>query len=328
MSRFFVLIMIVCISSCSWRPENGAFDEWMEDVGKIKVLCTIGMLEDLVSQVGGDRISSLTLINGQLDPHTYELVKGDDEKLQIADLIVCNGLGLEHGPSLRNYLDNCENCISVGDYIVERDSKAAIRLSGQLDPHIWTDVSLYARGIDAIVEALAEYDPPGTKVYQENGRILRSEMLATHKEMRRILQEIPSDDRFLVTSHDAFNYFSRAYLAEADEAYSNEWQKRFEAPEGLSPQSQLSPLDIQRIIDYLVRFEITVLFPESNVSQDSIRKILDAGEQSGLDLEIACVHLYADAMGKPGSDGDTYLKMMKHNAVTIAHYLNGINRSL
>jgi manganese/zinc/iron transport system substrate-binding protein len=320
------LLVWAVLSGCSSNSQLGELDRWLADNGKLKVLCTIGMLDDLVGQVGGDRVDCISLIHGQLDPHSYSLVKGDDEKLQAASLIFYNGLGLEHGSILRHYLEDCGSCIAVGDYIAAQKPGTAIYMNGLLDPHIWTDVSLYALGVQVIVERLSKRDPEGATYYRENGVRLHQEMLAVHKEMRAVLQNIPSENRYLVTSHDAFNYFARAYLTDPSEEESMEWQQRVEAPEGLSPESQLSPLDIQRLIDHLKKYGITILFPESNVSQDSIRKIEDAGREGGLDLEVACIHLYADAMGKPGSDGDSYLKMMTHNATTIAHYLNGIKK--
>ena len=102
-----------------------------------------------------------------------------------------------------------------------------------------------------------------------------------HARIKSRMQAIPSEKRFLVTSHDAFNYFTRAYLASEDELETDSWQKRFAAPEGLAPESQLSPSDIQHIIGHLHKYNINVLFPESNVSKDSIRKILQARKCKG-----------------------------------------------
>lgn len=323
MIKYLYAILLLFTTSCGTPSADTPLDRWLQETEKARVLCTIGMIGDLVTEVGGDRINCITLINGQLDPHTYELVKGDDEKLLAADLIFYNGLGLEHGPSLRQYLDDCKNCTAIGNYIAENDASSVVYVGGQLDPHIWTDLSLYARGVDAMVERLSAFDPEGASYFRENGDRLQREMLERHDRMRAMLQAIPESARYLVSSHDAFNYFARAYLSEPTETTQEQWQMRVEAPEGLSPESMLSPLDIQRLIDHLKTYNITVLFPESNVSQDSIRKIVDAGRKAGLDLSVAQEHLYADAKGGPGTPGDTYLNMMEHNAMTIAHHLNG-----
>ena len=228
---------------------------------------------------------------------------------------------MEHGPSLQHYLRTSSKAVSLGNKIREQNPEAIIVFHGQLDPHIWMDVELWAGSIPFIVEALSRKDPAHAQIFQQNGEKLLSEMREMHARIKSRMQAIPSEKRFLVTSHDAFNYFTRAYLASEDELETDSWQKRFAAPEGLAPESQFSPSDIQHIIGHLHKYDINVLFPESNVSKDSIRKILQAGSEKGLHLTIAKNFLYADAMGHPGSDGDTYLKMIEHNVKMLENNL-------
>jgi manganese/zinc/iron transport system substrate-binding protein len=183
------------------------------------------------------------------------------------------------------------------------------------------DISLWAKTVPYITETLIAYDPENAVYFKERAEKVQLEMMQMHGKIRQDLMTIPESRRYLVTSHDAFNYFTRAYFAEDDEDTQDKWQKRFAAPEGLSPESQLSTTDIQVIIDHMKKYHISILFPESNVSQNSIRKILDAGREHGMELEIASPFLYGDAMGKPGSPGDTYLKMIQHNAKMIKLHL-------
>jgi manganese/zinc/iron transport system substrate-binding protein len=300
--------------------------KWGQESGKIKVLSTIAMIDELVKEIGGTEVDTITLIKGDLDPHSYQLVKGDDEKLQKADIIFFNGLGLEHGPSLQHYLYNSKKTVALGNKIETEDPSLILYQKGQVDPHIWMDVSLFKKAIPHIVKSLAEKDPSHKALYEARAEKLMERMENTHENIKAILQSVPENKRYLVTSHDAFNYFTKAYLAEESEKGTNDWQKRFAAPEGLAPEAQISTTDIQYIIDYLHKHQIHVLFPESNVSQDSIRKILQAGKEKGLDLTIATTYLYGDAMGSPGSDGDTYLKMILHNARVIALYLKGLQK--
>jgi manganese/zinc/iron transport system substrate-binding protein len=288
----------------------------MEPNGKLKVLSTTAMIESVVSAVGGEHVDSLALIAGELDPHSYQLVKGDDEKLAFAQIVFYNGLGLEHGPSLQDYLAKNIKSVSLGDQLLKHDSKLILHYKGQLDPHIWMDISLWSKIVPNIVDVLSKQDPLHAEHYKANGAKLINEMMKTHAEIKANLQKLPSKKRYLVTSHDAFNYFARAYLAEEGES-DNIWQERFAAPEGLAPDSQLSANDIQAIIDHLKKYNIHVLFPESNVSKDSIRKIMQAAREKGLNVKISTDLLYSDAMGQPGSDGDTYLKMIQHNAHAI-----------
>jgi manganese/zinc/iron transport system substrate-binding protein len=279
------------------------------------------MISDLVKHVGGEHVDVLTLIQGEMDPHSYQLVKGDDEKLASAQLIFYNGLGLEHGASLSRYLQKNPKAIGLGNKIEQKNPSLMIWVNGQKDPHIWMDISLWAQAIPFIVEALSQADPVHQADFQSNGERWLAEMLASHQQVKSMMQEIPQEKRYLVTSHDAFNYFTRAYLAESTEMEKGEWHKRFVAPEGLAPESQLSATDIQAIIDHMHRYQIEVLFPESNVSRDSINKIVQAGREKGLELKLACCPLYGDAMGASGSEGDSYLKMIVYNAKMIASYM-------
>ncbi len=295
---------------------------WAQQNGKIKILSTTAMIDDIVGQIGGDRIDHIALITGEIDPHSYELVKGDDEKLLLAQLVFYNGLGLEHGASLRYQLEHHSNAVGVGNEVLKKHPQFILYADKEIDPHIWMDVSLWSYIVDPIIESLSKLDPEGKEIYVKNGASVREKMLQTHKDIDNDLQAIPQQRRYLVTSHDAFNYFTRAYLASPNEKTQVEWQKRFDAPEGLAPEGQLSAADIQKIIDHLIEYQIHVVFPESNVSRDSLKKVVHACAQKGLSVKISSEALYGDAMGSKGSDADTYLKMMRHNADVLIQAWN------
>jgi len=303
----FPLLIIGC-----FKP-NRPLSEWMSDNKKIKVLSTTAQIGDLVAGVGGDRVDGWVLIQGDLDPHSYEIVKGDGEKLARADLIFYNGLGLEHGASLSAILRDSSKATAVGEKIAMAYPDLILKRGEVVDPHIWMDISLWEKGIEPIVKELSARDAEGAAYYEERGQALALQMQAAHDEVHGRLQEIPSEKRYLITSHDAFHYFARSYLADPGEV---DWMNRFAAPEGLSPEGQLNPRDIQKIIDFLRVKKISILFPESNVSRDSIQKIATAGKELGLEVRVCSEPLYGDAMS-----GLTYLEMMRHNANTIAKYL-------
>ena len=320
MKIFLFLLALVCVA-CGHDSPSSSYHQlhtWMENNGKIKVLCTTAMIADIVKQVGGEHIDVLTLIDGELNPHSYQLVKGDDEKLSFAQIIFANGLGLEHGPSLQYYLEQSSKAIALGNEIAKNDPGRILNIHGQLDPHIWMDVSLWNECVGIVVATLEKKDPAHAAVYEENGKKLQNDLQHLHKQIITLLHEVPSPQRYLVTSHDAFNYFAKAYLTDNDK---ESWEERFHAPEGLAPESQLSTSDIQRTIDFLYKHQVRVVFPESNVSKDSIRKIVNAGNEKGMDLIIAEDPLYGDAMGSSQSNADTYTKMLLHDAKTIVYYL-------
>lgn len=328
MKHFFCFVLkaflFLLVVGCSNEHKNrqSEMKEFRSKNGKIKALSTIAMIEDLVSQVGGDYVDSMVLMRGDLDPHSYQLVKGDDEKLAYADVVFYNGLGLEHGPSLQKFLETNPKAFGLGNKILEHYPSLILKAQGQLDPHIWMDVSIWMKTIPFIVEVLSSRDPSHAETFRSNGQRLIEKLQESHEAIKKAMEAIPEEKRYLVTSHDAFNYFTRAYLASAQEKIEGTWMKRFAAPEGLAPESQLSASHIQQIIDYLTLHNVHVIFPESNVSKDSIRKIVSAGKEKGLDITIAPCCLYADAMGEPGSDADSYQKMIHHNVEWIIKYLN------
>jgi manganese/zinc/iron transport system substrate-binding protein len=312
--RLYFLLVLLFLGVCACQRHETERSAWRQENGKIKVLTTIAMINDLVKEIGGDRVDTMALICGELDPHSYELVKGDDEKFARADLIFFNGLGLEHGLSLQQNLINNPKAVAVAEPILNESPTLVLIVDGCYDPHLWMDIALWMRTIDPIVNALVAKDPLHAEEYRERGSALRTKMEAADQEMYRILQAIDSKKRYLVTSHDAFHYFARHYLAEPGE---EEWSLRCQAPEGLSPEAQMSVNDVIAIIAHIERFNISVLFPESNVSKDSLRKILDVGKEKGFEIRLCSEELYGDSMGKAAS----YLEMMSHNVETIAKEL-------
>lgn len=317
---FLKIVWLFALISCG-MTSHSSLKEWMKPNGKLKILSTTAMIGDLAAQIAGDEADLLVLIQGNLDPHSYQLVKGDDEKLKFADLIFYNGLGLEHGASLQNLLAKSPHAIGLGDQIRKEHSDRILHEGNQVDPHIWMDVSLFAQIIPAITEALIAKRPSASTAFQQRAHLLQQELSVLNEETKKKLQSIPKEKRYLVTSHDAFNYFTKAYLAEPDEIQNGSWKDRFQAPEGLAPDSQLSVVHIKMIIDHMKKFNLSVIFAESNVSQDSIRKIMQAGREKGIAIRIPQEALYSDAMGTAPSLESTYQGMIKYNVELISKYL-------
>ncbi len=280
------------------------------------------MIDDLVTRIAGEHISSIVLIKGEVDPHSYELVKGDDEKISHADLVFANGLGLEHTASLQYALTHRDQVYFLGDRAVEASAGRALYVDGVLDPHIWMDVSLWIEVIDPIVEGLSRYDEAHAAEYRERGEGLKAELRDIDQQIYTMMQAIPAKQRYLVTSHDAFNYFARRYLADGDELKSDAWQVRFQAPEGLSPDGQLGMHDIEQIIDHLQRHQIGYIFPESNVGLDSLKKIHAVAGARGHRVHFAKTPLFGDSMSGDGMEASSYSEMLMHNARVIEGYLN------
>lgn len=311
-----LLLGAAAIIGCSPKKTCTKLNAFMKDDGRVKVLSSIAMIDDLVTQIGGEHIDALCLVTGDVDPHSYELVKGDGEKFDRADIVFVNGLGLEHGASIQYQIKEHSNAVVLGDHLYRQCRQELLVIDGQLDPHVWMDMALWARNVDPIVRALSAKDPDHASVYQERGDALKEELLTAHSVIYAQMQAVPEDQRFLVTSHDAFNYFARRYLSSPNELERHGWKKRVAAPQGLAPESQINPVDIVEIISHLERYKIPVLFPESNVSTDALAKVIDASRKRGMEIKMIETPLYGDAM-----DG-SYVEMMQHNANVIAGNLS------
>lgn len=314
------LIVMGCTQP-SGHKQPSFLDEWMQPTKELKVLSTTAMIDNIVGEIGQEHIYHMALIQGQLDPHSYELVKGDNEKIASADLIFYNGLELEHGASLKYSLTAHPKAYSLGEVLSQTET--LIFEGEQVDPHVWMDVRLFSSIIEPIVKKLSEQDPSHAQVFQHNGEVLRQKMLQLDAAIYRKMQSIPKERRYLITSHDAFFYFARRYLADQSELENALWRGRFAAPEGLAPDGQISPKDIQQIIQYAAEYEVQVIFSESNLNQDALRKIISVLNQKGIRAFLAPQPLYGDAMGDQGSSADTYLRMMEHNASVIEAGLKG-----
>lgn len=310
-----LLIFLACFCcACTKKGQN----VYMEPNGKTKVLSSVGMIDDLVGFVGGKEIDHVSLIQGEIDPHSYELVKGDGEKIMHADVVFFIGLGLEHGASIQKQFQAHPCAVPLGDTVFERNKEKFVYVEEQVDPHIWMDISLFVEVVDPIVDTLGKADPDHAALFAKRGKKLKERMVAKDRELCFLMQKIPDEKRFLVTSHDAFHYFTKKYLAHPSE---KDWDKRIIAPEGLAPDGQMGVQDIKAVADFLCEHDIHVVFPESNINQDSLKKIVAICQEKGLHVKMAAVPLYGDTMGRKGAEVASYLDMIEHNVHTLIQNL-------
>lgn len=277
---------------------------------KMIVLSTTVMVGDVVAHIGGDKIISTILIDRRLDPHSYEFVKGDDEKLEEAGLIFYNGLGLEHGGSVRRFLEKTPRAIALGNAIARQRKEALIYIKQVVDPHIWMDVALWKEIIPVIVQALAEKDPAHSAYFEERGKELTARYEELHQSILEKMADIPEERRYLITSHDAFNYFTKAYL-------SPDWQEHVFAPEGLAPDGQISFHELRSIIQEIKKHDIQVLFPEAYVSIAPLKKIQEGASLEGFEVHLSEKPLYSDSLPEKGG----YETMISYNAGVIYEQL-------
>jgi len=168
------------------------------------------------------------------------------------------------------------------------------------------------------VQVLGKADPVHAELFRERGGALKEKMLSKDRALYHQMQSLPSEKRFLVTSHDAFHYFRKKYLAEPDEL---NWERRLIAPEGLAPDGQMGLIDIKEVTEFLCEHEVHMVFPESNINRDSLKKIVSICREKGLYVNIAEIPLYGDTMGGRGTGAPSYLEMIEHNIQTLIENL-------
>jgi len=304
-----IFLTFICVLSCFCLGSCQKKDTQLKDDNKPYVVSTTAMIDELVSSIGKDKIQTEILIKGDIDPHSYELVKGDSAKLKKADVIFYQGLGLEHGASLVSYLKSNPKAYSCGDVLLKECSSDLIYHDGYLDPHVWLDLSLFEKFVPFIAEHLIEIDPQNKDFYLQNAQELKEKMQKLDQDIVDLLSKTPQEKRFLVTAHSAFSYFTRRYIAQHPE-----WHKHCTAPEGLAPEAQISLYDIERVVAYIKTNSVGIIFSESNVSRDALKKILDVCSKSGCNIQLFDEPLFGDALFNEKS----YLDMMWHNA-TLLH---------
>lgn len=303
--------VLLCAAGCDDAPRGGAPTASSEK--KLKVAATTTMIGDLVRSIGGDRIDLVVIMPPGTDPHTYKPSTGDIGKLAAADRVFYNGLHLE-GKMVEVFEEKLKDkAVPVAAAIpLERLLAWQQGETGAHDPHVWFDVKLWSFAADRIAEALAKADPPGEAGYRAKLVDLRSAMNALDEYARTQLATIPKDHRVLVTSHDAYGYFGRAYDVEV------------RGLQGISTETEAGIQAINAAVDFIIQRKIPALFVESSVSPKSIQRVQADCKAKGFDVEIGG-ELYSDAMGQPGEhpgyEVHRYEGMFRYNVDTIVKAL-------
>jgi len=273
----------------------------------INVVCTTGMVADLVRNVGGDRVKVTQIMGEGVDPHLYKASPGDVNLLSGADAIFYSGLHLE-GKMADVFVRMARKkpTFAVTEYIPE--DRVLENPEGAFDPHLWFDVSLWREAAGVVRDALKAFDPPQAADYQARADAYQAELAKLHEYARTQLATIPKDRRVMVTAHDAFRYFGRAYDVEV------------KGIQGISTESEAGVKEVNALVNFLVERKVKAVFVESSVSDKNIRALLEGCKARGHTVVIGG-ELFSDAMGKDGTPEGSYVGMVRHNVDTIVKAL-------
>lgn len=275
----------------------------------IRVVATTTVVADLVRQVGGDHVSVDCLMGAGIDPHSYKATPRDADRLARAELVVASGLHLEGKlADLLERLSRRVPVVAVGDTLPpERLLDAG---AGLHDPHVWFDAELWSLGVPAVVERLAALDPPAADAYRDAGKSYADRLRALDGEIRERLAGIPQERRVMVTAHDAFRYFGRAYGIEVV------------GIQGTSTEAEAGLGDINRLVDLVVTRKLPAVFVETSVSDRNVTALREGARARGHIVELGG-RLYSDSLDKPGSGGESLEGALRANVATIVAGLSG-----
>ena len=274
------------------------------------VVATISQIGEPLSVITKGRVVLQTLMGEGVDPHLYRLTRSDVAKLVRADLIIYNGLQLEAQMlGMMRRLGKRKPVVAVGDSLIKRE---LLLLNGQYpDPHIWMSPRLWAKALDTAVRALTVLDPPNAAFYRTNAGAYFNQLDKLDQRARSAIESIPASNRVMITAHDAFGYFGRAYGLEVM------------AVQGISTESQAGIKKIERLIDTLVDRNIGAVFFETTVSKRNVLALKEGAAARNHSVGIGDA-IFSDAMGTKGHYTGTYIGMFDHNVTSIVRALGGV----
>jgi manganese/zinc/iron transport system substrate-binding protein len=276
------------------------------------IVTTCGMVTDIVRMVAGDHAKVSGLMGEGVDPHLYKPTRDDVAKLLSADVVFYSGLMLE-GRMTDTFLKVARRgtpVFAVTEVLDEKFLLEPAEFAGHTDPHVWMDVAGWSQAVEVVARSLTEVDPAHGDAYKANADAYLVELTKLNDYGRTTLATIPAEHRVLITAHDAFNYFGRAYGIEV------------RGIQGISTESEAGVADINRLVDFLVEKKIPAIFVESSVSDKNIRALVEGCKSRGHAVRIGG-ELFSDAMGAAGTYEGTYIGMLDHNITTITRALGG-----
>lgn len=300
-----ILSFTLLLTGCSAPAVN---EDSSKD--KLNIIATTTMLADLVSSIGGERVTVNGLMGPGIDPHLYQASAGDVSLMQKADVVVYNGLHLEGkmGEIFENLSNQGSAVICIEKGLDESRLLAWEDDNSIHDPHIWFDVSLWKDAAKTVAKGLTDADPNGKADYEANLDAYLKELDETDTYIRGRADELPEKYRVLVTAHDAFQYFGKAYGFEV------------RGLQGISTDAEAGTADVSDLANFIVERQIKAIFVESSVPPKTIEALQAAVKAKGFDVSIGG-ELYSDSLGDAQSGADTYILTIKANVDTIVDAL-------
>ncbi len=312
-----VFIALLSIAGCSRgkpaAPADRAGGQTFRhaDAYPIRVLATVGMVADVVRAVGGPQVKVTQLLGAGVDPHTYKPTRDDTAAVINSNILFYNGLMLEGKMAAVFEEARAKRpAIALAESLPIDQRLGGGEGSAHADPHVWMDVSQWRATATAVADALSQFDPTHAEDYWERAKAWQAELGELHEYCKTSIATIPETARVVVTSHDAFQYFGRAYGVEV------------QGIQGISTESEAGLQRINELVEMLVTRKVPAVFCESSVSEKSIAAVVEGAAARGHTVQLLGP-LFSDAMGIEGTWEGSYCGMLDHNATLITRGLGG-----
>jgi manganese/zinc/iron transport system substrate-binding protein len=298
MKKLLLLLLVLLLGAGCSTAETAETDG-------LAIVATTGMIASLAENIGGEHVTVHALMGPGVDPHLYVASEGDVELLQNADIIFYNGLFLEaQMDDILKQLAERKTVVPVAEGIDSGQLLPWATYQDEFDPHVWFDVQLWMKAAEAVRDTLIEVDTANADGYRTNAEAFLAELTELDAYVREQAERVPAEQRVLITAHDAFHYFGRAYGFEV------------RGLQGISTASEAGTADVRDLADFIVERQIPAIFVESSVPVRNVEALQAAVQDRGFDVIIGG-SLFSDAMGDPGTPEGTYIGMVRHNIDTI-----------
>ena len=296
-----VLGLTILAAGCATNQPAGSANRTQGST--LRVVATTTQVADFAANVGGDRVQVTSLFKPNVDPHDYEASPADLDTIARADLVIENGAGLE------SWLHDTIESSGFHGPVVDTSQGVRLRqVGGEPDPHIWQNPRNAMAMAANIERALAAADPADAGVFRANLAAYTKQLQTLDAEVQRQIDSLAN--KKLVTNHDAFGYYIDRYGLQ----FVGSIIPSFDT------SAELSGRDIRDLVAKIKATGVRAVFSETSLPPRTAETI---AREAGVKVVEGQDALYGDSLGPPGSDGDTYLKMLRHNTVTIVHNLSG-----
>ena len=271
----------------------------------LQLVATTTIVADTVKKVGGERVQITALMGPGVDPHLYRASAGDLTSLRRSQSVFYSGLHLEG--KMADVLAQLPG-IALGECLDPKQLINAPSFPGSHDPHIWFDVALWSQTVPCVQKELTRLDPAGASYYQAQAQAYQAELAELDTWVKSQIAQLPPERRVLVTAHDAFHYFGRAYGLEVIGLL------------GVSTAAEASASDVAELAQTIATRKIPAIFVETSVPQRYIEALQAAVKARGFEAKLG-PPLFSDALGPADGPAGTYIDMVRTNVQNIVSSL-------